>query len=135
MKKILVLNILILVVLLGACSDNNTNQQQSSREFNDNNIEQNSYGGFKHVGKAENLGTYKSGPISVTIKAANLNTGTLTDDFYIDLLGREKVDYMNIAIDISTESEKIQFDPGHLKVFTDAGETIESPHDYLSDKV
>ncbi|MFD1851944.1 hypothetical protein [Oceanobacillus bengalensis] len=154
MNKLLLSLLVPAILILGACNGEDQNEKagsshqednsrqgvtESKEQNNENHFDQKeteTFGGeFRAVAHKEDIGEVEIGPLTINIVVSNLVTGTITDPFILDNIGKENIDYINIGIEISTTNEDINFSSEHLKLTTNTGESFESPHDYLSDKV
>ncbi|MYL39838.1 hypothetical protein [Halobacillus litoralis] len=144
MNKILSFFFTISIITLVACSEEGKqveeeqSQQEKTSEEGEKTEEQDTGtpgGEFQSVAHKEDIDTVEVGPLTLTIVSSNLVTGTVTDPFILDKIGEENIDYINIGMEISTTDEDINFSSDHLKLTTDTGESFESPHDFMSDKV
>lgn len=120
---------LFIPLLLSACNDDSsknesTNPEEkavSNTEKNDIPTNKYNYSDFGVVKKAKDIGSYKSGPISITVPEAHLVSGTFADEYFVEEFGEEAVDYIQLAMVISTKDEDIIFDSQHLKLTTETG--------------
>lgn len=148
MKKFLLLPLLVPFLLLSACnndSSTNGNDKTNQQEEKNNKTKEESskheaedeysYGDFEVVKAAKDIGSYKSGPISLRIEEAHLVSGTFADEYYIDHFGEKDAEYIQIAMVISTENKDINFNSKHLTLTTETGEKIDSPSDFMGTKV
>ncbi|MYL73121.1 hypothetical protein GLW00_20095 [Halobacillus litoralis] len=136
---------ILLSTLLFGCSDSTTEnngsdekkqspQEETQKENNvGEEVIEDSTGSFKILESTEDVGTYQSGPLTISLSAASLVSGTFTDDLFIDNIGREDVEYLNLGTEVSTTNENIVFTLDHLSLTTSTGEEIKSPNDFMSD--
>ncbi|MBN8236541.1 hypothetical protein JF544_14855 [Halobacillus kuroshimensis] len=151
MKKIIFMTILLSFLIVG-CSNSgsegndspaveeNTEQKETNDEGNGNDDQQNkvvenSQGTFEMVDLTRDLGTYKSGPLTIQISDVSLVSGTYTDETVIQNIGKEDVEYVSIGTKISTTSEDISLTREHLSLTTSTGEEIVSPNEFMSDNL
>ncbi|QAS54850.1 hypothetical protein [Halobacillus litoralis] len=148
MKKILLLSLLVPFLLLSACNgdssvkgnDETNNKTEEDKPKNDtdtskSSVDEYKYGEFDVAKVAKNIGSYKTGPISLTVEEAQLVSGTFEDEYYTDHFGKKDVQYLQLAMVMSTDDQNINFNSKHLTLTTNTGEKIGSPSDFMGTKV
>ncbi|MYL39226.1 hypothetical protein [Halobacillus litoralis] len=135
--------VLFTILFISACSSESTpekadepeekvEEESSSNDEKEPEIVETDRGNFEMVSTAEDIGTYETGPVTLDFAAASLVTGTYTDDLFIDLIGREDVEYLNLGMDLAVSNKDIIFTWDHFRVETGTGEMVD-PDEKMSD--
>ena len=145
--RIITITFLIFSVffILNGCN-NKTKEEESSQEVNkpslikEHQFDLDSIGTFYRYNKVEDIGTYETGPITMTVELAETVKGSITKDFRSDDKNAyESMEIINFQVrfelnkevydDITFSNEK------NIHLSTDTGEVIQQPFQFMSSVV
>ncbi|MFD1851946.1 hypothetical protein [Oceanobacillus bengalensis] len=140
MKSFLIILFISCSVILSSCN-NTDNDSESSRKpvlIQEHNSSFDELGTFYRHSKVDEVGTYHSGPLAITIESAEIVSGSFRDDY--DIYGITSSDKINtvilqIGFKLDNVDEDVSFTEENMHLVTDSGEEIQQPHELISSAI
>ncbi|WP_200411708.1 hypothetical protein [Virgibacillus salexigens] len=150
MKNLLYICLSISLLILSACGDNSEeNEQNMEMQDNDSKVEQDqttsdqdnkgsnddgmfSMGEFKTLKGKNDVGTYETGPISLTIKSVAVKRGELNENYPNDRLPEGEIEFIEILMTMTSEKDNINFTEDNFQLTTNSGENFSKPEGLMS---
>lgn len=162
MKKLLIVLFVVMLTVFAACGDSSdgkvdesgeevngkaetkadnedegktmTSEENESTEATVGDVITNEAGASTLVSRTDDIGTFESGPIQLTIKKANGVSMDVSDD-YIDYFEAEELEYIQVDLQVENTSEdNVTFYASQAIMTTSTGEQLE-PDMLLSDHI
>ena len=103
-----------------------TSEENESKEAKVGDVVTNEAGDSKLVSRTDDIGTFESGPIKLTIEKANGVSMAVSDD-YIDFFETDQLEYIQVDMSVeNTSDENITFYASQAVMTTSTGEQLES---------
>lgn len=152
MKHLLYICLSISLLILSACSDNSEgNEQNKAKQDSDSKVEQDqktseqsdnnndgndddmfSMGDFETLKGKNAVGTYETGPISITIKSVAVKRGETNEDFLNGRLPEGEIEFVKVLMTMTSEKNDINFTEDNFQLTTDSGEKFNKPEGLMS---
>lgn len=110
----------------GNASDSNDEEENEEQENKVGDTVTNEAGESLLVSRTDDVGTFESGPIKLTIEKANGVSMKINDD-YVDMLGGKELEYIQVDMTVeNTSDDHISFYASQATMTTSTGEQLES---------
>lgn len=110
----------------GNASDSNDEEENEEQENKVGDTVTNEAGESLLVSRTDDVGTFESGPIKLTIEKANGVSMKVNDD-YVDMLGGKELEYIQVDMTVeNTSDDHISFYASQATMTTSTGEQLES---------
>lgn len=107
-------------------SEKMTSEENESKDAAVGDVVTNEAGEAKLVSRTDDVGTFESGPIKLTIDKANGVSMAVSDE-YIELFETEQLEYIQLDMNVeNTSDENITFYASQAIITTSTGEQLES---------
>ncbi|WP_010651709.1 hypothetical protein [Oceanobacillus massiliensis] len=118
--------------------NNATKSTEEPILIEDHNFSFDDLGRFFRHNKIEDVGTYQSGPLTITIESAEVTSGNFSDDYNTyGITSNDEIKTVNFQVrfKLDEKEKNVFFTEENMHLVTNTGEKVEKPHELISSAI